>query len=40
MTLSARNQAIMHLLHQVAHLSQRLRASRYTAFVVVDGRRV
>lgn len=40
MTLSLRNQAIMHLIHQVAHLSQRLRGMRQTAFFIVDGRRV
>lgn len=38
--LSGRNQAIMHLIHQVAHLSQRLRVMRHTAFVIVDERRV
>ena len=40
MTLSQRNQAIMHLLHQVAHLSQRLRAMRHTAFIDAIGGRV
>lgn len=38
--LSLRNQAIMRLLHQVGHLSLRLRAMRYTAWIEVDGWRV